>query len=49
MRVFVCIPCLNTGETESQTLSLVKTLVAAGLTLTVVCYKYYDNEYSPRT
>jgi len=38
MRVLVCIPCLLTGGTEIQTLSLVEALVAAGHEITVACY-----------
>jgi glycosyltransferase involved in cell wall biosynthesis len=38
MKVLVCIPCLLTGGTEIQTLSLVKALVKAGHTVTTVCY-----------
>lgn len=38
MRVLVCIPCLLTGGTEIQTLSMVEALVAAGHEVTTVCY-----------
>lgn len=38
MKVLVCIPCLITGGTEIQTLSLVSALVSAGHEVTVVCY-----------
>ncbi len=38
MKVLVCIPCLMTGGTEIQTLSLVDALVASGHAVTVVCY-----------
>lgn len=38
MRVLVCIPCLLTGGTEIQTLSLVEALVAAGHEPVVACY-----------
>lgn len=38
MKVLVCIPCLMTGGTEIQTLSLVEALVASGHDVTVVCY-----------
>lgn len=38
MRVLICIPCLLTGGTEIQTLSLVKTLVTVGHEVTTVCY-----------
>lgn len=37
----VCIPCLLTGGTEIQTLSLAEALVAAGHTVDVVCYFEY--------
>jgi len=38
MNVLVCIPCLLTGGTEIQTLSLVEALVAAGHKPVVICY-----------
>lgn len=38
MKVLVCIPCLMTGGTEIQTLSLVEALVASGHDVTVACY-----------
>ncbi len=38
MKVLVGIPCLLTGGTEIQTLSLVEALVAAGHEPVVVCY-----------
>jgi len=38
MTVLVCIPCLLTGGTEIQTLSLVKALVAAGHEVVTACY-----------
>ena len=38
MNVLVCIPCLLTGGTEIQTLSLVQALVTAGYNVTVACY-----------
>ena len=38
MRVLVCIPCLMTGGTEIQTLSLVEALIKAGHTVNAVCY-----------
>lgn len=38
MRVLVCIPCLLTGGTEIQTLSLCEALVADGHSVTVACY-----------
>ena len=36
--MLVCIPCLLTGGTEIQTLSLTEALVAAGHTVDVACY-----------
>lgn len=44
MKVLVGIPCLLTGGTEIQTLSLVQALVAAGHQVAVVCYF----EYAPQ-
>lgn len=41
MKVLVCIPCLLTGGTEIQTLSLVEALVAAGHEVVVACYFEY--------
>ena len=38
MRVLVGIPCLLTGGTEVQTLSLVEAIVSAGHEVTVACY-----------
>lgn len=38
MKVLVCIPCLLTGGTEIQTLSLVEALVEAGHQPVVACY-----------
>lgn len=38
MKILVCIPCLLTGGTEIQTLSLVEALVAAGHDVVVACY-----------
>lgn len=38
MNVLVCIPCLLTGGTEIQTLSLVEALVEAGHAVEVACY-----------
>lgn len=37
-KVLICIPCLLTGGTEIQTLSLVKALVGGGHKVTTVCY-----------
>lgn len=41
MKVLVCIPCLSTGGTEIQTLSLVEALVAADHEVVVACYFEY--------
>lgn len=41
MTILVCIPCLLTGGTEIQTLSLVEALVAAGHKPVVACYFEY--------
>lgn len=38
MEVLVCIPCLMTGGTEIQTLSLVEALIDAGHAVHVACY-----------
>ena len=38
MKVLICIPCLLTGGTEIQTLSIVRALVNAGHNVTTVCY-----------
>ena len=38
MKVLVCIPCLLTGGTEVQTLSLVEALVSASHEVVVACY-----------
>ena len=48
MRILVCIPCLLTGGTEIQTLSLVKALVAAGHQTTTVCYFEHNVEMVER-
>lgn len=42
MKVIVCIPCLLTGGTEIQTLSLVEALVAADHEPVVACYFEYS-------
>lgn len=41
MAVLVCIPCLLTGGTEIQTLSLVEALVEVGHEVVVACYFEY--------
>lgn len=38
MKVLICIPCLLTGGTEIQTLSIVKALIQGGHQVTTVCY-----------
>lgn len=38
MKVLICIPCLLTGGTEIQTLSIVRALVNGGHKVTTVCY-----------
>lgn len=48
MKVLVCIPCLLTGGTEIQTLSLVEALVAAGHEVVVVCYFEYADRMVER-
>lgn len=44
MTVLVCIPCLLTGGTEIQTLSLVEALVAVDYEVVVVCYFEYADQ-----
>lgn len=44
MRVLVGIPCLMTGGTEIQTLSLVEALITAGHQVEIACYFEYDEE-----
>lgn len=44
MRVLVCIPCLLTGGTEIQTLSLVKALLSSGHRVSVACYFEHSPE-----
>ena len=48
MKVLVCIPCLLTGGTEIQTLSLVKALINAGHSVTIVCYFEYSTQMVER-
>lgn len=48
MKVLVCIPCLLTGGTEIQTLSLVEALEAAGHEVAVVCYFEYADQMVER-
>lgn len=44
MKVLVCIPCLLTGGTEIQTLSLVEALVKAGHSPIVACYFEHNDD-----
>ena len=48
MTVLVCIPCLLTGGTEIQTLSLVEALVADGHKVVVICYFEYADQMVDR-
>lgn len=48
MKVLVCIPCLLTGGTEIQTLSLVEALVYAGHKVCVACYFEYTESMVER-
>lgn len=48
MKVLVCIPCLLTGGTEIQTLSLVAALVGAGHEVVVACYFEHSEEMVAR-
>lgn len=48
MVILVCIPCLMTGGTEIQTLSLAKALVTAGHEVITVCYFEHTNEMVER-
>lgn len=48
MNILVCIPCLLTGGTEIQTLSLVKALRSAGHEVKVACYFEWNPEIVTR-
>lgn len=48
MKVLIAIPCLKTGGTEVQTLSLAKALLAAGHQVTTVCYFEYESQMVSR-
>lgn len=48
MKVLICIPCLLTGGTEIQTLSLVDALVASGHNVVVACYFEYADQMVER-
>ena len=41
MTILICIPCLLTGGTESQTLNLAQVLVSGGHRVVVACYFEY--------
>lgn len=44
MKVLICIPCLLTGGTEIQTLSLVRALVDGGHKVMTVCYFEFSEQ-----
>lgn len=48
MTVLVCIPCLMTGGTEIQTLSLVRALIAAGYRVVTACYFEHTSQIVER-
>ena len=48
MKVLLCIPCLLTGGTEIQTLSLVSALLRAGHDVVTVCYFEHSAEMVAR-
>jgi glycosyltransferase involved in cell wall biosynthesis len=48
MKVLIAIPCLKTGGTEVQTLSLAKALLAARHQVTTTCYFEYDAQMVAR-
>ncbi len=48
MKVLVAIPCLLTGGTEIQTLSLVRALVKSGHEVTTVCYFEHTDSMKKR-
>lgn len=48
MKVLIGIPCLLTGGTEIQTLSLVKALVSGGHEVSVACYFEHSPEMAER-
>lgn len=48
MKVLICIPCLLTGGTEIQTLSLVHTLVKGGHEVMTVCYFEHADDMKKR-
>ena len=48
MKVLVCIPCLLTGGTEIQTLSLVEALVGSGHDVVTLCYFEHSEQMEAR-
>ncbi len=44
MKILITIPCLLTGGTEIQTLTLAKALVQSGHTVSVLCYFEYADD-----
>lgn len=48
MKVLVCIPCLLTGGTEIQTLSLVEALVGSGHEVVTLCYFEHSEQMEAR-
>lgn len=48
MTVLICIPCLLTGGTEIQTLSLVRALVRGGYRVVVACYYEHSEDMVAR-
>lgn len=42
--ILICIPCLLTGGTEIQTLSLVKALISSSYKVTTLCYFEYSKD-----
>lgn len=48
MTILICIPCLLTGGTEVQTLSMVRALVMGGHDVTVACYFEHSSDMRRR-
>ena len=48
MKILICLPCLQIGGTEVQTLSLLRALVTAGQEVTTVCYFEHNLEMVER-
>ena len=42
-RIVIAIPCLGTGGTERQTLSLIRVLRSCRLAVSVICYFEYED------